>query len=825
MKTVNHKKTIAIALFLTLTIAVSIVAVLPDANAAPVYSVDTYPFLSVVPNPVGVGQRVVICFWLSLMPPETPADIAAGERASWDGFTVTMTKPDQTTQTFGPFTSDVVGSSWTEYTPDKAGTYYFEFSFAGEWKNTTASDTYYKPSTSPVVEVTVQDEPIPAYPSWPLPTEYWTRPINDENWGWSSLAGNWYGMTLGWSSGYDAYGRFNPYTEAPNTAHIMWANQIGFGGLTGGNFGESSYYSGIQYEQRFYPTIILNGRLYFNLPLGTQRNTGGFVCWDLRTGEELWWQNDTVTFGQIYDYDSPNQHGPIPQLWYVPSMFGGDPNYKVYDPFTGAVLYSFKNCLTGTPTFSADGSVLVYMVGGSYPNRWLAMWNSSAAPALLQGSSGSNAWMWRPYGKTIDWRTGIEWNVTFAVEGNPSISKLAGDKFIWRSTATLDNGLVVSMDSAFDLREGKEGERLWGPINRTAVPSVATGPYGEGVYVSYVKETMEWYGYDASTGALLWGPTDPYTDPFGMYGSTAEIAYGRIYTMSYGGTIYCWNVTSGEPLWEYYTGDAGLETPYGHYPQWEGMAIADGKVIVTSYEHSPDSPIWRGARMHAIDVETGELVWNILGWYQGSGTAIADGYMVQHNYGDDRVYCFGKGPSTTTVTASPKVSVHGNNVLLEGTVIDTAAGTQQDEQAARFPHGVPAIADESMTPWMEYVYMQKPKPTNATGVEVVVSVLDPNNNCYEVGRTTSDVNGFYKMAFEPLVPGEYTVIASFEGSESYWPSQAVTGISVEEAPAATAEPTPPPEGIADAYFVPAIAGIIVAIIVVGIVMVLMLRKR
>jgi len=135
------------------------------------------------------------------------------------------------------------------------------------------------------------------------------------------------------------------------------------------------------------------------------------------------------------------------------------------------------------------------------------------------------------------------------------------------------------------------------------------------------------------------------------------------------------------------------------------------------------------------------------------------------------------------------------------------------------------VSDASQGVWMEYVYMQKPKPTDVTGVEVIVSVLDPNGNCYEVGRTTSDASGFFKLAFEPLVPGEYTVIASFEGSESYWPSQAETAIYVEEAPAATPEPTPTPASVADLYLVPGIIAIIAAIAVVGLVIILMLRKR
>jgi hypothetical protein len=53
------------------------------------------------------------------------------------------------------------------------------------------------------------------------------------------------------------------------------------------------------------------------------------------------------------------------------------------------------------------------------------------------------------------------------------------------------------------------------------------------------------------------------------------------------------------------------------------------------------------------------------------------------------------------------------------TVIDTSAGTQQPEQKADFPTGIPAVSDESQSAWMEYVYMQKPKPI-AIGVPVQI---------------------------------------------------------------------------------------------------------
>jgi hypothetical protein len=73
-------------------------------------------------------------------------------------------------------------------------------------------------------------------------------------------------------------------------------------------------------------------------------------------------------------------------------------------------------------------------------------------------------------------------------------------------------------------------------------------------------------------------------------------------------------------------------------------------------------------------------------------------------------------PSVGVTTATP--------IVIRGTVIDIAAGTKQAQQAANFPYGVPCVSDESMSEWMEYVYMQEPLPANTVGVPVSISVLD-----------------------------------------------------------------------------------------------------
>ena len=145
---------------------------------------------------------------------------------------------------------------------------------------------------------------------------------------------------------------------------------------------------------------------------------------------------------------------------------------------------------------------------------------------------------------------------------------------------------------------------------------------------------------------------------------------------------------------------------------------------------------------------------------------------------------------------------------------------------ARFPAGVsgcirrkPRDLDE------ESCYMQQPRPTNATGVDIILSVIDPNNNAYQVGTATSDANGNYHMTFAPEVPGEYTLIATFPGSTSYYSSSAETAFVVEDAPTPSpnAETVQPPP--TEMYITGATAAIITAIAIVGALILLTVKKR
>jgi hypothetical protein len=147
MKTNKNKSKLSmIALFLTITmIASTIFAVSPLASAQTVQKYPTFLYAAVAPNPVGVGQPVTVVTWTAELPPdigETTGVVASPTgRAGWIGMTLTVTKPDNTTQTIAlPFT-DPVGTTYYILTPDQLGKYTIQTHFPETWKNSSTSST------------------------------------------------------------------------------------------------------------------------------------------------------------------------------------------------------------------------------------------------------------------------------------------------------------------------------------------------------------------------------------------------------------------------------------------------------------------------------------------------------------------------------------------------------------------------------------------------------------------------------------------------------------------------------------------------------------
>ena len=838
------KKNVSILILSILVI--SIIANIPLTFAHdPPWEIPTYAYLSVTPDPIGVGQSAFVVMQVDKV---MPGALVTNDIRHHD-YKLTITKPDGTAETKNwLIVMDTTSSQFATYTPDQIGTYTFKFDNLEQvyaWSGSYQNDTYL--ASSATATLTVQEAQIENIPVVPLPTSYWTRPIEGQNTAWYSIGSSWLDRTPG--AGYD---NVSPDGIAPNSAHVMWTKPLEFGGIVGGDktgvLG-ADYYSGMSYESRFQSPIIIQGRLYYRSPLGNDANDGPYICVDLTTGETIWENPDiNPSFGQLLWYDSPNQHGVLAgYLWQTQGS-----TWRAYDAMTGLPLFNLTGVPSGTNYYGPNGEIIRYRTGGD--GQWMALWNNTASLGLQGGSSGANSQQWRPVGKSVDMSAAYSWNVT--------ISQQLPDDYDVR-IVIYDDVLIGSAPGfpsfqsfgtpdpytlfAISLKPQSLGQVLWNKeyaapagnvsrfINRPLVD------LENRTFIMLDKETRSYWGYSLDSGNLVWGPTslsrgyDYYSATLNQWDSGAhQVAYGTLYAAGYGGILYAFDAGSGDLKWTYGNGgvgnssNSGIDTPWGYYPLMIGN-IADGKLYLFTSEHSPNSPKYKGALIRCIDAFTGEELWTISGWasrgsFYAQAGVIADGIYVFFNTYDGQLYAIGKGPSKTTVTA-PDVGIPlGGSIMIRGTVIDQSAGAKAVMESGEF-NVVAAVSDASMGDWMEYIHMQKPKPIDAIGVTVRLTAYDPNGNFQEIGSTVTDANGNFGFSWVPPVPGDYYIAAQFEGSESYWPSEASTYMTVEMAPEASPAPTPTPVPPTDTYVLGLGIAALIAIVVMGLLILMKLGKK
>jgi hypothetical protein len=873
----NKTAAIAIAIFLTASMAASMMLV-PSASAhTPAWNIPTFAFVQAVPNPVGVAQSAHVYMWVD----KIPDGAELGNDIRFHDYKLTITAPDGKTQTITfPVVSDPTSNQGYSFTPSQVGTYTLNFTFPGYNYTYTGlipglfgppapsqyvNDTYL-PSTASTT-LTVQQEPIPSYLTTPLPAQYWTRPIYGENPNWYTISSNWLGSVSGTNQGYGS--DFPGDAIGPQTSHVMWTKPLQSGGVVGGNnfaIQGDTYFEGSAYANRYTNPIILDGMLYYTEPISFAGATSGPTdCVNLRTGQLIWSRTDVpaLAFGYIYAVHDPNQHGVYPPILFASTGGGlfafGPATWRAFDAYTGDPMFNVTNVPQGTSAMGVNGEYLIYVLANygnsTNPQYYLAQWNSSklwesqysgpsTTPSVIPPiTDGSNPSLY-------------DWNVSI-----PSLNTQTSTSSILEAFC---NNMLICMNGSFPSGPSLFGAGSWSPytyfgvnLNATkgAVGSILwtqtyNPPSGNitvewggadpsaSVFVEQYKETSQFVGYSMSTGQKLWGPTTPETAlnyyNFGYNAGGNEmgtaVAYGKLYSAGFGGILYCYDLTGGNLLWTYGNGGAGNSTNSGFevpgpYPT-SIYAIGDGIVYTTTTEHTVETPIYKGALARAINATDGTEIWTLSAVTGESGPpgtgAIADGFATFFNGYDNQIYVVGRGPSATTVTASPKVSTFGNNVLIEGTVMDTSAGTKQPEQTADFPSGVPCASDASMKDWMGYVYQQKPLPTNFTGVTVTLEVLDSNGNYRSIGSAATDASGSYSFVWTPDIPGKYTVVATFAGTNGYWLSYSETAFDIQEAPPATPTPTPLALPPTETYFAVSTIAIIIAI---AIAVVLLLRKK
>ena len=897
--------TTTITMILIITMAtIAFMPNLPTANAAE-NRYTSYIYAGVANSVIGVGQSQLIVTWTADMPPDIGEQTSAAGRAHWSDLEITVTDPDGANTTIKIPTTDAIGGGYVNYTPEKLGTYTVQSYMPKQTKIITATNTtsYYSASRSPAVTFTAQQEPTQPWNESPLPEGYWSRPINQASRQWYILGGNWLGGAHEQPAGA-AGGTTSRWVEglATESAHILWSKPYYVGGYMEGRF-ESGYQTG-HYQGLSFTAIIINGKAYYSYRDSAQHNQG-YLCVDLYTGETLSYINATMpTFGQIYNYDSGNQHGGFAYLWrtsgvilpatvqvanaqlfpngsvvrltavqtFNSSQVTTGTLWEMLDASTGQTICYIANVTSGgTAVYGKDGSILRYNLVNlnttALPiNYYLQVWNSSAG-TMPSSQTGTGYWQWRPAGGTFGgsnaYLGGLAYN--YVHDGrdfyslNVSIPDITGPRnsflnqtgsiqavregqyaIIGYTGYNNDNGIVQGRMVSLSLEPGKEGQKLWDRTFTMPYASIAgnvtvslTGVYPEDNVICFQStKLLQRWGISLETGQQLWESQPEEQNNY--YTMITNYYNGMLLTGGYGGVILAYDIKTGDILWNFTAKNIGSESPYGNYPI-NIFAIADGKIYTLTGEHSITQPMWRGPNIRCLNATNGEEIWNLLGFGANGGAHLtgqymqmADGKVIGLNYFDNKIYCIGKGSSATTVSAPQVVPALGSSVMITGTVTDDTPGAgsrNANDMVDMVLKGTPAISDADMGRWMEYLFMQQAKPTNATGVPVSLAAFDPNGNYIPIGDVTSDINGNYGIPFTPDVPGTYQILATFAGSKSYGGSDATTYLSIGEGPTITPGPTETPPSTADMYIVPATIGIIVAIAIATIVIVLALRKR
>lgn len=810
MKTrLNHLKYSTITLFLLFTIALSSIAFSPpvEAQEETELQIETVAYLSVRPNPVGLGQPFLVNIWI------TPATHV---QRSISNFYVVITKPSGDIDEVGPITSymgDV--TAWFEYTADEVGDWKIKFEFRGDHLpgiNTTASmfssagylpPVYYKPSSSPEYTLTVQQDMVASWPPSELPTDYWDRPVSPEHREWSTILGNfpYSGYMVDPPEDTNAYAsnyRFTPYVQGPETSHVVWKRLGALSGLIGGDMGPTLVGSG-EGTYSGTPSIVFNGRCYQSIT-----GEGGqdlLICYDLRTGETYW--------------EIPN---PLPGsqglFGYTPGTLTGISVSKGMEVVPGATssavgqqlsLLSVGSQLVKINPYNGQITLNVTGMSGTYYRD----------PFVLSVQNLGDMFSPGPY-RLINWTTaGTETDFSKRIMSNISWP------FSSLGTVDYEAGVAVSASpitppefgawygSVIAAADLYTGALKWNITDTDTIYSTSTAVADHGKFAVCMMN-RHWNAYNLADGSKAW-KSELADYPWGFgWGYSVASAYGKLIGLGYDG-VYAFNWDDGTIAWKFFAGDAGYETPYGTWSWMSSPQIADGKVYVGNGEHSPTTPIARGWRLFCIDALTGDGIWNITGGMTSG--AIADGYLTADNRYDGYMYVFGKGKSQTTLTASQGVIAEGESILLTGTVMDLSPGQPN----------TPCVSEESMTQWMEYLHMQHAIPADVVGVTVSLDAVDPNGNAIHIGEAVSDMSGSFKKLWTPDISGEYTVTATFMGSNAYGSSWAETAIGVVQAPQTTTPETSSTAAQApiEVYFAASTIAIIVAIAIVG----LMLRKR
>ena len=765
-------------------------------------------FLSCRPTKVGLGQELLINMWASPAP---------GANRQYNDYTLTITKPDGAKLEYTMDTYVADGTMWMPWVCDQVGDWKFDLSFPGAYfpAGRYLDGVYYAPNeiippseSNPfggagatnytqsvslpaararTITVTVQQDTIPSWPGSPLPTGYWTRPVNEINREWWPILGNypWFGPGGGelWDELYpntnptynSAYA-FVPWVEGPESAHVAWKREYYIGGLMGGDLGaaSSTYWGDVAWLHR--PTVILDGMGYqvvLKPAADGPAQTSWWQCYDVRTGDILWerplYPGEQEPTLIEYGITSLAVPGALPKsdTPYLLSISGG--YMRKYNPLTGAMVLN----VSIAPMTGAGGTY--YMNGHVLGIQDLGADAGAERYRLIN---------WTTFGTGSNFASRVVSNTTYARSALPTAALTDWDVGIGCTMGSISAGGIYIQQSiqAFDLLTGRS---LW---NKTIDEPQYSGAANVADHGKLAVLSVNGYylGFDLRTGNEVWRTrTLDYPWDASGWGSYGVItAYGKLYWVAQTG-IYAINWDTGVIEWKFEAEAPPFETPMVNaegepvYPFHAPGMAADGKLYVYATEHSPDVPYYRGSPTVCVDAFTGDLIWSfgIAGAGQHTRTAsllrVSDGYAFLGAL-DGYMYAIGKGLSETTVSVPQPQLTLGQKAFLTGTVLDLSPAQP----------GAPCVAKESVGALMEQIHLQAQiggiNNVPMIGVPVSLDAVGPDGEYIHLGMVTSDgYSGTFAFdKWQPETAGLYTITATFMGDESYGSSFATTYLTV-----------------------------------------------
>ena len=736
-KNTNKNAFFSLSLILLLSLTL-IMAFAPTSSAQ--YGIaqpeKTVGYITAAPTLIGAGQTLTCNIWVMPMPTKYNYD------PEWDGFsgvTVTFVRPDGTKDTFMPTDGtggyaagqmQGLGALFFFYKPDMAGNWSVSWTMPAQ--NVTSSPgtipagqgtVQYLGCTSNTFSFTVQSDPVLAgllngYPWAELPNSnaYWSYPINANNREWYQISGDWTGVT---STSATVLGstalRWQPYGSGPNTAHIVWTNQLKEGGIIGGDYGTTSYLAGRE------SAVVMDGMVFNNVP---NPSPAQFRCNDQSTGEVLYQKNGSITNGIHLPGNTYQQSasavavGEAPTLlessygsYRYPYLYGtstvsGVSYWNYYDVLTGDLTKQYANATTAK---LIDGTVLAFGVGTitGQTGRYVFRWNMTSVV-------------------NNNWPTGITWKVTQPLTSwgtNPAIFAVSSDASV----------VVIGTKNQYWGFNADTGVKLWNitlPYPILSNEEIPLAIVDDFIVIDGTAATF--HCYSIKTGAQLWETPSfadsPWATTWSVY-NTETNDLNNMYIAFPDGMVRAYSLTDGHLIWTS-TPILSNEYPNNALPfVCTGMVMEGGKIYTyggysTGYQIEP---VPRFAVIECINASNGATI-----FAGDSGVmpcAAANGYVYGTSQYDGKLYCIGKGPTSTTVAAQQQV---GGSVLIQGSILDNSPASSSSTLRAMYPNGVPAISDADMSIWMDYLHMQNAtllnNPPNCNGVPVTLTAVDPNGN-------------------------------------------------------------------------------------------------